>query len=91
MSVAELGPVEVGFHAVSAACMTHVWRQASIRGKLSERFEPKVLEVLNESYMHNVPKGTAFLFCFNPSLTTTLCQDRRATSRWWSSRMPLTG
>ena len=31
--------------------------QASIRGKIEKAFAPKVLEVLNESYMHNVPKG----------------------------------
>merc|ERR1712037_395681 len=30
----------------------------SIRTKLTERFKPEHLEVINESYMHNVPKGS---------------------------------
>jgi BolA-like protein 1 len=30
----------------------------SIRLKLMEHFQPKHLEILNESYMHNVPKGS---------------------------------
>jgi BolA protein len=30
---------------------------SSIVKKLSERFTPKHLNVMNESYMHNVPKG----------------------------------
>ena len=35
--------------------------QVSIRSKLSERFKPTTLEVSNESYMHNVPKGVVRL------------------------------
>merc|ERR1711874_838688 len=31
---------------------------ASIRAKLTEKFKPEHLEVINESYMHNVPKGS---------------------------------
>lgn len=31
---------------------------ASIHGKLSEKFSPSHLEIINESYMHNVPKGS---------------------------------
>lgn len=31
---------------------------AIIEEKLRSAFEPKHLEVLNESYMHNVPKGS---------------------------------
>ena len=30
----------------------------SIRLKLMEHFQPNHLEILNESYMHNVPKGS---------------------------------
>lgn len=29
-----------------------------IRTKLSEKLEPSVLDIINESYMHNVPKGS---------------------------------
>jgi len=32
--------------------------ESSIRHKLESFFEPKHLEVLNESYMHKVPKGS---------------------------------
>ena len=31
--------------------------EASIRTKLIKAFNPQHLDVLNESYMHNVPKG----------------------------------
>lgn len=31
--------------------------QYSIRKKLEESLKPTHLEILNESYMHNVPKG----------------------------------
>ena len=30
----------------------------SIRNKLSQHFNPNHLEIINESYMHNVPKGS---------------------------------
>ncbi|KAL4239261.1 BolA-like protein 1 [Mactra antiquata] len=30
----------------------------SIRSKLAETFKPEVLDVINESYMHSVPKGS---------------------------------
>ena len=30
----------------------------SIHGKLSAKFSPLHLEIINESYMHNVPKGS---------------------------------
>lgn len=29
-----------------------------IRAKLQKRFNPKVLQLVNESYMHNVPKDS---------------------------------
>lgn len=32
--------------------------ESSIRSKLQKAFEPVHMEVLNESYMHNVPKGS---------------------------------
>eukprot|EP00128_Syssomonas_multiformis_P002852 Colp12_sorted_trinity150504_noHs@32461 len=32
--------------------------QEKIKAKLAEAFEPSHLEVLNESYMHSVPKGS---------------------------------
>lgn len=32
--------------------------ECSIRKKLTETFKPFHLEVINESYMHNVPKGS---------------------------------
>ncbi|KAK6176514.1 hypothetical protein SNE40_014782 [Patella caerulea] len=32
--------------------------ETSIRSKLTETFQPVVLEVLNESHMHSVPKGS---------------------------------
>ena len=31
---------------------------SSIHGKLSEQFSPTHLEIINESYMHNVPRGS---------------------------------
>ena len=31
--------------------------EASIRKKLEETFVPMHMDVMNESYMHNVPKG----------------------------------
>ena len=30
----------------------------SIHGKLSAKFSPQHLEIINESYMHNVPRGS---------------------------------
>ncbi|XP_059156845.1 DNA-binding transcriptional regulator BolA-like isoform X2 [Physella acuta] len=32
--------------------------ESAIRKKLSEALNPQYLDVINESYMHNVPKGT---------------------------------
>ncbi|XP_067671479.1 DNA-binding transcriptional regulator BolA-like [Haliotis asinina] len=32
--------------------------ETSIRKKLADAFQPEVLEVINESHMHNVPKGS---------------------------------
>nr|SVE94017.1 EOG090X0K4K [Scapholeberis mucronata] len=32
--------------------------ESSIQAKLSREFAPEHLEILNESYMHNVPKGS---------------------------------
>lgn len=29
-----------------------------MRAKLQNRFSPKVLRLINESYMHNVPEGS---------------------------------
>jgi BolA protein len=31
--------------------------QSRVKTKLAERFSPTVLEIINESSMHNVPKG----------------------------------
>lgn len=31
--------------------------EKSIQNKLTEKLEPSHLEIINESYMHNVPKG----------------------------------
>lgn len=32
--------------------------ESCIRTKLQNRFNPKVLQLINESYMHNVPKDS---------------------------------
>ncbi|XP_046580659.1 DNA-binding transcriptional regulator BolA-like isoform X1 [Haliotis rubra] len=32
--------------------------ETSIKKKLADAFQPEVLEVINESHMHNVPKGS---------------------------------
>lgn len=32
--------------------------EASIQNKLTDELEPSHLEIINESYMHNVPKGS---------------------------------
>lgn len=32
--------------------------ESSIRKKLKESFDPYFIDVVNESYMHNVPKGS---------------------------------
>lgn len=36
--------------------------QQSVESKLSERFHPVHLEVLNESHLHNVPAGSEYHF-----------------------------
>ncbi|KAL3877919.1 hypothetical protein ACJMK2_035560 [Sinanodonta woodiana] len=40
------------------ATQTNMTVEQTIRQKLQETFQPKFLEVINESYMHNVPKGS---------------------------------
>ena len=61
MAEAAGGPIQVRFIPISHADLRSglFVVQASIRGKLETRFEPKFMDVINESYMHNVPKGVA--------------------------------
>jgi BolA protein len=44
--------------------------QNSITAKLNEAFKPEHLEVINESYMHNVPEGSESHF-----KVTIVCDD----------------
>lgn len=45
-------------HCRQMSAMVQKPLENSIRDKLSTTFQPKVLDVVNESYMHNVPKGS---------------------------------
>ncbi|KAK3586691.1 hypothetical protein CHS0354_039161 [Potamilus streckersoni] len=46
------------FAALKRLMATQMPVEQTIRQKLQETFQPKFLEVINESYMHNVPKGS---------------------------------
>ena len=62
------------------AASTHGPIGSSIVAKLTSRFSPKHVDVMNESYMHNVPKGagprrTAF------AQTTSHCAPEERAQR----------
>lgn len=46
-------PKNITMMSVASKCV-----ETCIRTKLQNRFAPKVLQIVNESYMHNVPKGS---------------------------------
>lgn len=68
-----------------------------IRDKLQSAFQPAHLDVLNESYMHNVPKGAETHFkvrflCFGSGIQSvgggrSVIQLCVQPCRWWWSRM----
>ncbi|GAA3912516.1 BolA family protein [Litoribacillus peritrichatus] len=53
--------------------------QAQIEQKISSDFEPQFLEVLNESYMHNVPEGSESHF--KVTLVSDKFEGKRSVAR----------
>ncbi|KXJ08904.1 bolA-like protein DDB_G0274169 isoform X2 [Exaiptasia diaphana] len=66
----------------SQFCTSTVQRmsvQATITDKLTKKFQPQHMEVINESYMHNVPKGSETHF--KVVVVSALFQDKPLIQR----------